>query len=206
MAHSKTTLIPEGFVGLPVLVASPSDVGRLMRELEQVDNALHQAKLRGHASASDAKVSKLLDATFQLNKLSVENAKDRQHLASFLAHIKQSAPVLHMSFSADPDMPFMEKLIAYLRKEIHPIVLVTVGLQPNIGAGCIVRSTNKYFDLSLRKDFERHKDVLLAKIKEVAGTSTAVPAFESVAAAPVATTEPVAVSRRVAPVAKEIHA
>jgi F0F1-type ATP synthase delta subunit len=74
--------------------------------------------------------------------------------------------VLHISFSADPSVSFLEKLMAWLRKEIHPLVLVTVGLQPSIGAGCIIRSTNKQFDLSLRQDFKKKQDMLRDKILE----------------------------------------
>ena len=58
-----------------------------------------------------------------------------------------------MSFSADPSVTFLTKLMTWLRQEIHPQVLLTVGLQPTIGAGCILRTTNRYFDFSLRQDF-----------------------------------------------------
>ena len=55
--------------------------------------------------------------------------------------------------------------MTWLRREIHPLVLMTVGLQPNIGAGCIVRTTNKYFDFSLRQDFANKRDLLQAALE-----------------------------------------
>jgi len=42
-------------------------------------------------------------------------------------------------------------------------------LQPTIAAGCIVRTTNKYFDFSLRQDFTDKRELLL---KQIAGNET----------------------------------
>jgi hypothetical protein len=69
---------------------------------------------------------------------------------------------MHMSFSSEPSQLFLVKLVTWLRQEINPYTLVTVGLQPNIGAGCILRSLNKYFDLSLRQSLVEHKSKLAA--------------------------------------------
>jgi hypothetical protein len=43
--------------------------------------------------------------------------------------------------------------------------LITIGLQPNIGAGCVVRTTNKYFDLSIKQDFLSKRNLLLEALK-----------------------------------------
>jgi hypothetical protein len=96
----------------------------------------------------------------QVNKINVLHEEDRNRLVNFLLEVYARAPMLHMSFSADPSPLFMQKLMVWLRKEIHPLVLVQVGLQPNMGAGCVVRTTNKYFDFSLRNRFEERRDVL----------------------------------------------
>jgi F0F1-type ATP synthase delta subunit len=106
------------------------------------------------------KTSQLMDHTIELNKLNLLHEADRKHLQQFLQAVQDKAPLLHISFSADPSVAFLEKLIAWLRQEIHPLVLVTVGLQPNIGAGCIVRSINRQFDCSLRKDFATKRELL----------------------------------------------
>ncbi len=167
MAHNSRAMeLPANMAGLPIVVATPSDVGRLLRELEAVDNHMLQQSLGGK-HAAPPKLSSLLDQTVTTNKLDITKAEDRTQLQSFLTAVKQHAPVLHMSFSADPTVLFMEKLIAYLRREMHPLIMVTIGLQPNLGAGCVVRSTNKYFDLSLRKDFQKSKQVLLDKLSEM---------------------------------------
>jgi hypothetical protein len=158
MAHEQALV-------LPVLVSSPIEVGRLQRELATVDEALVQLGLR--QSGTDTKMPKtshLMDQIVSENKLNLLQAADRKKLSEFLQLVKTKAPVLHMSFSADPSVSFMEKLMAWLRQNISPYVLVTVGLQPNIGAGCIVRSTNRQFDFSLRQDFLNKRDLLMNKI------------------------------------------
>lgn len=157
--------IPEDMQGLPVQVVTPSDVGRILRELETVDNVMLQASLNGKTGTT--KLTGLTGQTAHTNKIDMSLPEDRKRLTVFLKQVKQSAPVLHISFSADPQMPFLEKLVAWLRSEIHPLVLVKIGLQPNIGAGCVVRSTNKYFDMSLRKDFEKSKQNLLSVLENL---------------------------------------
>lgn len=176
-------------VGLPVLVSSPVDVGRLIREIETIDDSLVQLTLRtGGSEVKMPKTTQLMDQLIALNKLNLLLPEDRKALHEFLRGVKDKAPVLHVSFSADPNTAFIEKLMAWLRREIHPLVLMTVGLQPNIGAGCVIRSTNKYFDMSLKQDFASKTSML----REALAQPPAVPASESVApvtpppAAPVA--------------------
>lgn len=151
---------------LPTLVTSPGDVNRLLRELELIDNALLQSGVRT-GSIQLPEVSRLMNQTVELNKLNLLQPEHRSGLKKYLERIRQKAPVMHMSFSADPPAAFIEKLMAWLRREIHPQLLLTIGLQPTIGAGCIVRTTNKYFDFSLREDLSKKRDVLQAKLAEV---------------------------------------
>lgn len=157
-------------LALPVLVSSPVDIGRLLRELAEIDEGLLQLTLRKSGSEIKMpKTSQLMDQVIVVNKLNLLHEVDRKLLQQFLQFIKDKAPVIHMSFSADPSVAFMEKLMSWLRKEIHPQVLVTVGLQPNIGAGCVVRTINHQFDFSLKQDFDKKRDMLLASLsaKEV---------------------------------------
>ncbi len=164
MAHKSAIPTPDKAFELPILVASPVDVGRLIRELEAIDSDLLKTKLQKEKNKPATKTSHLLGQTLQLNELNVAKDSDRKLLQESLTLIKQKSPILHISFSADPTPAFIEKIMAWLRREIHPLVLLTVGLQPNIGAGCVVRSTNKYFDFSLRKDFEKKRDLLLGTL------------------------------------------
>jgi hypothetical protein len=150
---------------LPVAVISPVDLGRLLRELQDVDDKLLQLGIREPGTAvSLPRLSQLLEQTVQLNNLNLLQETDRKRLQTFLSAVKEQAPLLHISFSSDPSPAFMEKLMAWLRREINPLVLVTVGLQPNLAAGCVVRSTNKYFDFSLRANLAKNRDMMVAEL------------------------------------------
>lgn len=150
---------------LPVLAASPADIGRLLRELETIGGVLLDQTLRqSGGKAKMLKTSQLMDQTVELNNLNLLHKTDRQKLQRLLQDVKDRAPVLHLSFSADPSLVFLEKLMTWLRREIDPYVLITIGLQPTIGAGCIVRSTSRYFDFSLRQDFAKKHNLLMDKL------------------------------------------
>jgi F0F1-type ATP synthase delta subunit len=152
--------------GLPISVASPVDLGRLIRELEAVDSALEQAALRGEAAVLP-KLSELLAQAVELNKLDLLQSAQRKLLVQFLVSIRERAPRLHMSFSADPSPQFSAKLTSYLREQIHPLVLITFGLQPNIGAGCVIRTTNKYFDFSLGSALTKNRSLVMESLRAV---------------------------------------
>lgn len=153
-------------VSIPAQVSSPTDVNRLVDELNQLDEALLQLGLRsGGSEVKLPKTSRLLDLLVEHNKLNLLKEADRQALKKFMVALNQQAPRLHFSFGADPSVAFMEKLVTWLRHEIHPYALVTVGLQPGIGAGCRLRTTNKYFDFSLGQTFVHKRDLLTQRLK-----------------------------------------
>lgn len=154
-------------LALPNSVVGPVDLGRLLRELEMLDNTLMQLRLRTQETPKLPPTSRLLDQTIELNKLKLLDSADLQALQKFLRHIKAQAPVMHISFGADPSPFFTQKLVLWLRQEINPSLLLTIGLQPSIGAGCMVRTTNKYFDFSLRERFTKNRQLLMNQLQEV---------------------------------------
>jgi hypothetical protein len=180
------TTTDDGIFQLPISVVGRIDAGRLLREVELIDEFLSQMAIREPGSAVKMpKTSRLFDEILTVNKINVLHTDDRQRLMSFLINVKAKAPVLHMSFSADPSPLFVQKLIAWIRQEIHPLALLQVGLQPNMGAGCVVRSTNKYFDFSLRERFKGKRQLLVERLHgSVPAPQTAVPAQAPVAEAP----------------------
>lgn len=146
-------------------VVSKVDIGRLLREVESLHDFMHQATIREPGTALKLpRTSKILDETIQLNSLNMLVTSDRDSLYSFLKSVYAEAPIIHMSFGADPSPLFTMRLISWLRQEIHPLVLLQIGLQMNLGAGCVVRTTNHQFDFSLRNRFKESRSVLVAKI------------------------------------------
>jgi|JI10StandDraft_1071094.scaffolds.fasta_scaffold05294_5 F0F1-type ATP synthase delta subunit len=150
---------------LPVSVVGPVDIGRLQREVESIDNFFQAGRLKGDAEVKLPKTSHLLDQLAEANGINLSEEDHRQLIAKYLTAVKTKAPRLHMSFSADPSTQFIEKLMVWLRREISPHVLLTIGLQPSIGAGCVVRTTSKYFDLSLAKNLTKQSNVLIERLR-----------------------------------------
>jgi hypothetical protein len=152
---------------LPASLTGRSDVARLRRELEALGEYLHQAALRKQTpdSIKLPKTSRLLDEFVLLNKLDLLHRADHDTTMGLLNDLTTTAPQLHISFSAEPSSAFLAKLMTWLRGNIHPLVLVQVGLQPAIAAGCVVRTRNRQFDLSLGKNFKDQRPLLAAELR-----------------------------------------
>lgn len=156
-----------GFV-LPVSIISPTDIARLKREIDAVEGYFQQSKIRegGQQQTAMPRLSKLLDQLAVENKLNLLQDDHRSYVLKSLDILQSSAPVMHISFSVDPPGSYVQKIVYWLRSNVHAQVLVTVGLQPNIGAGCIVRTTNRIFDFSLREYFNDKRDFFIEKMHE----------------------------------------
>lgn len=154
------------YIALPLSVVGIVDVGRLIREIEALDQFFSAASVRAPGTQPKMpRTSRVLDEVLQLNKINGLIEADRKRLLDFLQQARTQAPVLHMSFSADPSPLFMTGLMGWLRQEIHPLVMLQIGLQPTIGAGCVVRTNNKYFDFSLRERLKKNNTTLLEKLR-----------------------------------------
>lgn len=168
------------YLVLPVSIVNLVDIGRLLGEAQAVDDFLEQASIRQPGTAlAMPKMSRTLDEMVTVNKMNLLVEEERKALISLLTTIHQKSPQMHMSFSAEPSPVFMQKLTAYVREHIHPYALIQVGLQPTIGAGFMLRTTNKYYDFSLRTALKDSHDLLLKSIREMSGrtpTSAEVPA------------------------------
>lgn len=158
--------IAQSQLQLPMGVISETDVGRLMQEMELVDNYVRQADLQQKGQTVQLPTcSRMFDELVTINKLDMHKSDDRRQIIQLLEVVRNKAPVLHMSFSTDPSPLFTDRLMTWLRQQIHPFVLLQIGLQPNIGAGCMLRTTNKYYDFSLRQRFSDNRPLLISKIR-----------------------------------------
>lgn len=156
----------QSILSLPLSVVSKIDVLRLLREIEAIDEALTQAAIRQPGTKVKLpKTSRLMDEITQVNKLNLLREVDRKRIVTMMVVLHKKAPLLHISFGADPSPLFVQRLMTWLRSEIHPLVLIQIGLQPNIGAGCTIRTDNHYFDFSLRQNFKKHRQVLIRELQ-----------------------------------------
>lgn len=162
--HASKQAVPQELV-LPTSVVTTADVGKILRELEKIENNLLQLKMRDSGSSvAMPTLTKRIEELLAMNKLNLLHQTDIKKLRTFLEHVKEKAPVMHISFSSEPTPAFLEKLIVWIRRELKPDILLTIGLQPAIGAGCMLRTTNKFFDLSLRQTFVDKRTLLLEQI------------------------------------------
>lgn len=147
---------------LPNLVMTPADVSRLLREIEALDEYLRQSSLRvaGQPTEKLPKTSRMLDEVATSNALNLLDADARTRMAAFLKELASHAPVVHISFAVDPSSAFLQKLVVWFRQNSGAPVLVRVGLQPAIAAGCAIRTPNKYFDFSLRQHLVKQRHYL----------------------------------------------
>jgi hypothetical protein len=152
-------------ISLPNSLISRVDAMRLGRELETIGNAIDQ-KTHQHSKAEPTRLSQILEELSSRNHLDLQDSQDRDRLATFLKDLKKDAPTIHMSFAAEPPSAFIAKIIAWLRNEVHPLMLLDIGLQPTIAAGCIIRTSSKYFDCSVRQHLLENKPKLLELLQD----------------------------------------
>lgn len=152
---------------LPTIVFGVVEVHRLLRELEALDGYFQQNTVRGVKTRKDLlpKVSRMLDTLATENNCNLLMAPERMLLVQFLQAVDRQAPRVHISLASDPSAAFTAKIVQWFRGSVHRAILVQIGLQPTIAAGCIVRTTNKSFDFSLRQHFDEHRGMLLQAIE-----------------------------------------
>lgn len=159
MAASATT------VRLPISAVSKADVVMLLRELELLNEHMSQAAIGSNGDKLVMpRVSVMLRQLAQINGYDIESSSDRAKLVVFLGRVKESAPTLHMTFPSEPSPEAVEEVVSWLRDEVHTYALLHVGVQPALVAGCMLRTTNKVFDFSLRKRIQDSRDILREKI------------------------------------------
>lgn len=155
---------------LPVLVFGVPEVHRVGRELEALEAYFLEREIRkAIEDAPVPKVSRSLEALAAENNCDLVKKDHRALLAAFLKGVIAEAPRVHISFASDPSSAFEAKIVEWFRKKISPIILVQIGLQPSIAAGCVLRTSNKMFDFSLRHRFESQRSLLLQSIQSGVG-------------------------------------
>lgn len=150
---------------LPPNVISRSDISKSLRELTVIDDYFHQAAIRGSKDQTLPTLGKALGSLAEANQLNLLHAEDRAQLKSFLTKLKAQAPVVHMSFPSEASASFLAKILEWFRANVHPYTVLHIGLQPELAAGCVVRTTNKQFDFSFRKRLEQSKQKLIAALE-----------------------------------------
>lgn len=158
---------PEQII-FPERLVSTVDLSRLVRELEAVDETLSQMELGSPGEETKlARHSVTLEEIASLNKVQLTDSLQRTQFLTLLHGFQKHAPSIHMSLATEPSAKFIQKIIVWMRSNIHPLILLEIGLQPTLAAGCMLRTNNKMFDMSLRHRFTENRGLLVQKISEI---------------------------------------
>jgi F0F1-type ATP synthase delta subunit len=149
---------------LPLTVVGPADVNRLQLELEALEDYMRQQQQTGRPLALP-KLSRILENLAEQNKADLTQQLDRDRLEAFLKALRERAPTIHISFASEPSAGFTQKILVWLRANISSYILLQIGLQPTIAAGCVVRTTNKVFDMSLRQYLDSNRHLLVESLQ-----------------------------------------
>lgn len=153
---------------LPTSVLNKGDVLRLMREINTMDDFFITAQARQPGTPiQPPKTSRILDQLAHDNGLNLIDTTQRQNLYKNLESLAQNAPNLHISFASEPTPKALEPVLVWLRENIHPQILLQVGYQPVIAAGCVLRTPNKIFDMSLGVHLQKQVPLLMKLISGV---------------------------------------
>jgi hypothetical protein len=155
-APAATYLLPPALTGRP-------DISRLMRELEALENDIESQRVRGAAANGYhlPTFSKSLNDFLEQNKLDVTDDQTRMKLSEDLRHLKDQAPIIHLTFASEADPEFLQQLTSWIRTNIHPSALLSVGLQPSLVGGVYVRTPNHVHDFSLRAHLKSKRQIIL---------------------------------------------
>jgi hypothetical protein len=160
---------------LPPSVVSRADMTRLARELELVDNELESQKARSRGTPGTyhlPTMSQALSDFLSTNEIDVTDDHVRIDLKARLRKLKDHAPVIHMTFATDTDPESMQRITAWIRQELHPQALVSIGLQPALVAGVYVRTPNHVHDFSLRAHMKDSRKLIIESLDRLKETAT----------------------------------
>lgn len=175
---------------LPSVLVTRADLARLTREVEDLDNELEAQKARRRADGEEEggyhlpNVSQGLNDFAELNKIDLADDSARMLLRRQLKTIKDKAPVIHMTFAVEADVPSLRQLAEYIRKEFHPQALLQTGLQPSLVAGAYMRTPNRAYDFSIRAKLAEHRGVIAQDIDQLLHAIPVVDAPDAVVAPP----------------------
>jgi len=154
---------------LPASLVGHADLARLIREVEAVDGELEAQKVRGTAAPRLPVLSEGLSDFLEQNKLDIAEGRTLMELKERLRVLKDHAPVIHLTFATPADPEPLQELVAWLRAEIDPRTLVSVGLQPSLVGGVYMRTPNHVHDFTLKELLAGKREIILKELEELRG-------------------------------------
>lgn len=157
---------------LPPSVITKLDMSNLLADAERVDAEITDSEVRARVSKEAIvapRFSDQLEDFLHLNELSFEDTNKRIKVIAQLRRLKESAPVIHMTFAATADNESLQRIAGWLRESVHPQVLIFVGVNPGLIAGVYMRTPNQIHDMSLRGKLVGQRDLLRKELEAIRG-------------------------------------
>lgn len=156
---------PEQLI-LPPTITGRSEISRLLLEIEAVDYDFEAQTIRTpDAPLVVPPISRRLQQLAEINTVAIEDMKERKHLIDQLRSAKDKAPVLHIAFALEPEPAILSQLVAWIRQNLHPVALVTVGIQPGLVGGCVIRTPDHIYDFSFRNHLRSAQPMLTERLR-----------------------------------------
>lgn len=158
---------------LPSALLTRTDLARLVREIEDLDNELGAQKARNETAGKHDEgyrmptISQGLGDFVELNKVDLTDDHARDEMRRNLKRLREKAPVIHLTFAVEADLPTLRQLAEYIRKEFHPQALLQVGLQPSLVGGVYMRTPNRAYDFSIRAKLAENRNVIQQDIDQL---------------------------------------
>jgi F0F1-type ATP synthase delta subunit len=153
---------------LPPSLIGHGELARMIREVEAVDGSLQAQKVRAEGQPMHMpEVGPVLQDFIEQNHIDLSDGKTVLALKEHLRTIKDHAPVVHMTFAVEADNLSLQKLASWLREEIHPYSLITVGLQPSLVGGVYLRTPNKVHDFTLKALLKGKRDIIVKELEQL---------------------------------------
>lgn len=156
----------------PSVVITRTDLARLVREIEDLDNEFEAQKARNQTAGKQdgyrmPPITQGLNDFAELNKIDLKDDQARAELRKELKRLKEKAPVIHLTFAVEADLPALRQLAEYIRKEFHPQALLQTGLQPSLVGGVYMRTPNRAYDFSIRAKLAENRNVIQQDIDQM---------------------------------------
>jgi F0F1-type ATP synthase delta subunit len=139
---------------LPEDVYSPDQLGIILWELGAISSQLRDSSTRATVTKTEQKTevhtSALLLNVLQSAGVSAHDQPALEHLQAEIKTIREQAPSMHMMLAALPNRAMKRMIVEWLRREIHPQLLLTFSARGDIGGGFILRAGSKQYDFSFR--------------------------------------------------------
>ena len=157
----------------PTSMMTVADLRRLVDEIESIDMSLTNEALRyqttRQAPTTPITVSHQLSDFITANRLDLRDTHQRTQLITDVRVLKSAAPVVHMAFATTANTETLSKLVQWLRENVHPHAVVTIGLQPDLIGGVFMRTANKVFDFSIKTQLAHGRSLIVKELEAIDG-------------------------------------